>query len=180
MKAELFLSDFLEKLKEVDWTKNIIYMFVYFLSIFFIFIMFVYPELQLTKNRNIEYRKAQIAESASSKEYVDKLAAIEHFKNSNAKMLEAFAAEPTQEDISSVISPFIRELKIEKVLPKESRYRSSGFIVTGLIDSPAKLYELIEALKNTPYVLSLGFPIRFDRRDEGIRITFEITAYFKN
>lgn len=178
MKAELSLSDFLEKLKEVDWTKNIVYMFFYFLSIFFIFITLIYPELQLTKDRNIEYRKAQIAQSASLKEHIDKLSAIEHYKNSNAKILEAFSKEPTQQDISNIIAPFIKESKIEKAPPKESKYRSSGFIITGFIDSPAKLYELIEALKNTHYVLSLSLPILFDKGDEGIHITFEITAYF--
>lgn len=180
MKAELFLSDFIEKLKDIDWTKNIIYMFIYFLTVFFTFVMFVYPELQVTKDRNIEYRKAQIAQSASSSEYEEKRLAIDHFKNSNAKVLEAFAVEPMQEDISSIISPFIQNFKLEKIAPKGDKYRSSSFTVSGTLASPAKFYELIDALKQTPYVLAVGFPIRFDRSEDSINIAFEITSYFKN
>lgn len=177
MPAERFLNNFLEKLKAIDWTKNTIYMLIYFVLIFAFFGFFLYPSLQDTKSRNIDYRKAELAYDAVTKEYADKETALAQYEKGNKGYLSGFTKNFTVEEITKILSTHIKDPEVKRLQQGSRAYPSETFSVKGRIGSPAEFYALSQELEKSGYIVSINFPIDFRRLDTHIEIGFEIEIF---
>jgi len=172
-------GDFLKKLKEVDWTRNITLMFIYFLMIFLLFVFFLYPELQDTKAKNIEYRKAKLSYDATISDYSAKKSAIEQFEKENEKILQAFKTKATVQNITDLATLYIQNLSVAPSSPRETKYDSNIFFVEGFINTPKDFYNFINSLKGSGYILNISFPIAFEKKEEKIKVGFEVVGFYR-
>lgn len=177
MRTERFLSSFIEKLKGVDWTKNIIYMLIYFVLIFVFFGLVLYPMLQDTKAKNINYRKAEIAFNAVTDEYESKKSALAQYEKTNEKSIMGYAQKVSTDEIKKIASPYIKNLQIEKLKEGERKYPSEIYTLKGELASPTDFYKLDKVFDASGYVVSVNFPIEFRSMDKYIEISFEIEVF---
>lgn len=168
----------MDRLKEIDWTKNISYMVIYFIVVFSFFMIFTLPALQATKEKNISYRKAVISSEGTKKQLAKIEESIDTFESSNKKILNSLTTPYDKEIIEEGLEANIEDVVIKNITEsKADRYDVVSMSIEGVINSPKDFYNTIDTLNSSKYIAKATFPISLDRYGDKIKISFMLKVY---
>lgn len=173
------MNDFVESLKQIDWVKNVIYFFVFVLSVVVVFFILVSPAIEAFRVKNIQYRKSELVYNESVSEFESKQQALKQFQQENRPMLSAFATPFREETVERISIPYFEafDSKVPRDINHTDVFQTRVGEVVSKVKTPDDLYNYIEFLSRSGQVIRMGFPIEFEQTRQGLIGKFTLIYY---
>lgn len=152
---------------------------ILFLIVLFFSIFVLIPEGKTYRIYRLEAKKQNIILDQYTQLYDQTYAHLKELQSQNRYVLDASKNTFDPERFEKQHSVFFQNLKLQKVEQptKENPYEIYKVSASSTIDSPASFYKFLDAINKGDWLISIAFPIDFERNGETINSTFSMRVY---
>jgi len=166
-------------LQNIDVTKLLIYVLLFIVACLVMIFGFLVPNIKEYKQVKYESRM-QIAASAQTQRIYDaKSKALNEIKQNDKAVLDALESKFDADKFAQFASKYFTNVNLSE--PKEAAKNGEISVyeltVTGSMKTPAKFYELMDALQSYENIVKIDLPIKMRKEAEKIDATFGVKIY---
>jgi len=161
------------------------HIYLLIVTLFLLIFVFVFSfELLIPKGK--EYRilsadmKKEIRKFRQYKDYSDtKLGIVQELQQKNRVIIEAFNYNFNPEKFQKQYKEYFSKLQIspKTELKNEKEFKVYEVNATSQINSPKSFYNFLDAVNKGDWIISVNFPIKFKRKEDGISSSFTMKVY---
>jgi hypothetical protein len=167
------------KIYGIDVIKNFIF-FTLFIILTLVTIAFVIaPSIRIFKKYQEKYYKAKTNFNLLDKEFIKKQKELNKIKLENKKIIYALKRDFNKNNFIEFASKFMSVKKIKEINYSvyNNDFIKTSYFVNVKINSPEDFYKFVDSLKNYKYVLRVDFPIKFEKDENRILLSFTIDHF---
>ena len=168
-----------ESFEESDVLKSLVFVVVLIALCAFLIFTLIMPsirEYKIAKNNNndkiVNLDKIQQVYDARFND-------LNQLQTQNAKIINAFRNEFSEQKFTAYLNKFFKDIKLEKLPPKDANetfYRYELSVSTDIKNS-SKIYEFLDFVNNCDNIIKVDFPVSIKSSKDQIKTKFRLFVY---
>ena len=166
-------------LKSKIMTRYIIVSLLFFSFVILFITTFLLPKGKEYKNAKVAYNKVYYKYKALKEEELSRIKKLDILKEKNDFILSAFKNKFDEKNFQSKSSKFFNSIKISKIVEKKEHYNTKIYEakVSYIAGFPKKFYKFLEDLNKGKNVISVLFPIKFEKEGDKVYSSFILKIF---
>ncbi len=160
---------------------------IYLLSLSFLLLVFVLlfaflaliPEGKTYRIERLEMKKYAANEAQFNMWHDEVFKELRQLQSSNKHIIAAYENSFNTERFIKINSVYFENLKLNELERRDSDDSFTLYEVnaTSKIDSPNSFYAFLEGINKSDWIVSVNFPIRFEREGNLIKLSFTLKIF---
>lgn len=165
---------------QIDWVRNTFFFVFYFFLVVGIFIGIIQPALNTFRQTNAQYRKEVYVQKQIEYQRDAELKALLDYRAENAQTLTYFEHIVTSKEIEERLKTIFQTSGIvaDGIPLQEGKYFKQRYVISGRLESIAKLKDALTLTHSLPGITRFNFPIHIEREANAMIFSFRLDVYF--